>query len=243
MNILRLLDTFEDICLRSSTTCKFTDKIFMPQLVSISLPYRLLLKSNSKERDDMALAHSNDEFRAVVNRLAEKFRPYHEGIKPWIGEAKNDDNDNNENYVFDCNLKIPPWICQPYYRLPPEEHKQMMEEKVKMAESREKKQYFDKDGNVISRKGLKKLKRLERRAKVRNERLGEICEEDKCANTKGLKCEFNLCRQCCRNRCFENLVNCIGHKIFSTRCYEKGSIDEKDMENNGKVDDDIMEAD
>lgn len=203
-----------------------------------------MLKSNSKEREDMALAHSNDEFRAVVNRLAEKFRPYHEGIKPWNGEAKNDDNDNNnEDYKFDCNLKIPPWICQPYYRLPPEEHKQMMEEKVKLAESREKKQYYDKDDNVISRKHWKKLKRLERRAKVRVERHGEICGDDKCANTKGLKCEFNLCRQCCRNRCFENLVNCIGHKIFSTRCYDKESIDVKDMKNNGEVDDDIMEAD
>lgn len=201
-----------------------------------------MLKSNFKEREDMALAHSNDEFRDVVNRLAERFRPYHEGAKPWNGEAKNDDNDN-EDYVFDCNLKIPPWICQPYYRLPPEEHKQMMEEKVKQAESREKKQYFDKDGNVVSRKAMKKLKRLERRAKVRSERFGEICEEDKCANTKGLKCEFNLCRHCCRNRCFENLANCIGHKIFSTRCYNKGSIDGKAMENNENVDDDIMDAD
>lgn len=180
---------------------------------------RLLLKSNFKEREDMALAHSNDEFRAVVNRLAEKYKPIHEGTLTWYGES-----DSDESEVYDCNLKIPPWICQPYYRLPPEEHKQLIEEKARLAETREKKQYFDKDGNAISRKHMKKLKRLERRAKVRSERQVDICEDDKCANTKGLKCEYNLCRHCCRNRCFEELINCHGHKIYSTRRGHKESI-------------------
>lgn len=203
------------------------------------IPYRrLLLKSNFEERDNMSLAHSNTDYRAVVNRLAEKYKPYHEGIKPWHDESK-DEKTDSEELEYDCNLKIPPWICQPYYRLPPEEHKQLIEEKARLAETREKKQYFDKDGNTISRKHMKKLKRLERRAKVRSERNAEICGEEKCANTKGLKCEYNLCRHCCRKICFEKLTNCHGHKIFSTKYSKKESIEKQEI---GKIENEIMEA-
>lgn len=172
----------------------------------------------------MAIAHSIADFRAVVNCLAEKYKQYHEGQMIWDGEPQSDDDDND--YVPDYNLKIPPWICQPYYRLPPEEHKQMMEEKVKLAEKREKRQYFDKDGNTISRKHMKKLKRLEKRAKIRTNRHGEICETQECDNTKGLKCEFNLCRHCCRNKCFMEAINCKGHKIFRMKDHKTSTKDE-----------------
>jgi tRNA-dihydrouridine synthase 1 len=155
----------------------------------------------------MASAHSIQEFRDIVNRLCLKYKPYHEGEIPWNGE------EGDENPT-DYNLKIPPWICQPNYRKPPEEHKQMLEEKSKAAETKKRQQYFDKDGKEISRKRMKKLRKKEMRAKIRIERHAEMCETNKCLNTRGLKCEFNLCRHCCRSKCVSITNSCAGHKIL-----------------------------
>lgn len=155
----------------------------------------------------MATAYSIDSFREVVNRLGDKYRPFHEGAAVWNGEPTDD-------YVPDYNLTIPPWICQPYYRIPPEEHKQKLSEKQKAAEHQVKQKYFDKEGNAISRKHMKKLKRLEKRAKVKIERHEELCIMVECDNTRGLKCEFNFCRVCCRKKCFDDTLNCSGHKVF-----------------------------
>lgn len=155
----------------------------------------------------MASAYTIESFREVVNHLSEKYRPIHEGNLVWDGEV-------TENDVIDYNLRIPPWICQPYYRIPPAEHKQMLEEKQKAAEQRVKQKYFDNDGNAISRKHMKKLKRLEKRAKIKIERHDELCTNDDCDNTRGLKCEFHFCRICCRKKCFDDTLNCSGHKVF-----------------------------
>lgn len=155
----------------------------------------------------MAVAVTYEAFREVVNCIREKYRLFHEGEAVWDGEPTEDD-------VPNYDLKLPPWICQPYYRMPPEEHKQMLEEKQKAAEQRVKEKFFDKEGNAISRKLMKKLKRLEKRAKGRSDRHEEICTMIDCANTRGLKCDFNLCRICCRTKCFEDTLNCSGHKVF-----------------------------
>jgi tRNA-dihydrouridine synthase 1 len=156
----------------------------------------------------MAAALLFDEFRDVVRNLEAKYRPFHEGEAVWDGEPTDD-------YVPDYNLKIPPWICQPYYRPPPAVHVALQEEKQKAAEQREiKHKYFDKEGNAISRKRMKKLKRLEKRAKTKIERHGELCVMEECDNTRGLKCVYEYCRVCCRKKCFVDTLNCSGHKVF-----------------------------
>jgi tRNA-dihydrouridine synthase 1 len=145
-----------------------------------------------------------EAFRAVVNHIRDKYKPFHDGDAVWDGEP-------SEDYVADYNLRIPPWICQPYYRTPPDEYKQMLEEKQKAQEDRPKPKYFDSEGNEISRKRMKKLKRLEKRVKIKIERHQELCSVKKCDNTRGLKCEFNLCRICCRKKCFDDNLHCSSH--------------------------------
>jgi tRNA-dihydrouridine synthase 1 len=152
----------------------------------------------------MAQAMTIEAFREVVNHIRDKYRPFHDGEAVWDGEP-------SEDYVPDYNLRIPPWICQPYYRTPPDEYKQMIEEKTKALEHRPKPKYFDGEGNEISRKRMKKLKRLEKRVKIRIERHQELCSMKKCDNTRGLKCEFSLCRICCRRKCFDDNLHCPGH--------------------------------
>lgn len=163
------------------------------------------MKSNEQSRTDMASSYTIKTFREVVNVLAQKYRPLHEGEEGAV----------DIDFVPDYNLKLPPWICQPYYRLPPEQHKQKLEESQRDAESgKSKKKYFDKEGNPVSHKRLKKLKRLEKRAKIKIERHEELCTVLNCDNTRGLKCDFTQCRICCRQKCFNESLNCPGHKIF-----------------------------
>lgn len=165
--------------------------------------------------------------------MATKYRPFHEGEAVWDGEPTDDS-------VPDYNLSLPPWICQPYYRPAPEEHKQIQEEKQKAALQRGvKHKYFDKEGTPISKKRAKKLKRLETRVankEVRQEeRHGELCTE--CDNTRGLKCDSNLCRICCRNKCFNDNLNCQGHKLFVKDKREKAKKFEAGLKKKAANDD------
>ncbi|CAO1384036.1 unnamed protein product [Diamesa serratosioi] len=172
------------------------------------------LKDNSDKREVMATSHTLVEFRGVVDYLKTKYLPYHEGREIW---------NESEIETIDCNLSLPPWICQPYVRIPPEEYKQRMEEKQKQAEENEKQQFFDKDGNKISRKHMKKLKRLSRRPRTNEtaDRHNEVCVREKCGNTKGLKCDQNLCKACCRNKCYSEDLDCVGHRLLIKTKREK----------------------
>ncbi|CAO1406441.1 unnamed protein product [Diamesa hyperborea] len=105
---------------------------------------------------------------------------------------------------------------EPYVRIPPEEYKQRMEEKHKQAdESEQKQQFFDNDGNNISRKHMKKLKRLSRRPRTNETADNEVCVREKCGNTQGLKCDQNLCKACCRNKCYTEDLDCYGHRLYT----------------------------
>lgn len=120
----------------------------------------------------MAVAQSIEQFRDCVDRLKAKFEPYHNGDKVWCGETE----------PQDFNLSLPPWICQPYIRMEPEKHIERMAEKQRHANdpAREKNEYFDDDGQQISRKLMKKLKRSSRRSnsdqiRKKEPRILELC--------------------------------------------------------------------
>lgn len=31
---------------------------------------------------------------------------------------------------------------------------------------------------------------------------------------QGLKCEYKLCKKCCRNKCYTEIADCMGHRIL-----------------------------
>lgn len=142
--------------------------------------------------------------------VKERYEPYHEGRKPYAPEI--------EQAEGDYNLKLPPWICQPHVRAPPDEHIKKLERHEQLAAdpNAEKRQFFDDDGNEISRKRMKKLRRVNRRPPAkpegRHERASELCP--KCQQPMGIKCEFRLCRPCCRTLCFQTPSDCVGHKFL-----------------------------
>lgn len=131
----------------------------------------------------MAVSHKVNEFRCVVKQLEEKFLKFHNGIEFFI-----DETDIKRELIGDCNLSLPPWFCQPYIRMEPHEHKKLLAEKEKKATDpavRLKRQYFDEDGNRISRKLSKKLRRVMRRPhkpKHKVERSLELCSKEECVN-------------------------------------------------------------
>lgn len=191
------------------------------------LHHLMNLKSNGPLREQMAISHSVADFRAIVKQLGEKYEPFHEGIQRWTGEETN--SDEPEELPPTYNLSLPPWLCQPYIRAPPEVHRQKLVDSARAAAdpNREKRTFFDSDGNEISRKKMKKMRRVERRPnragllpsdpkREPSRRFDDICKNTKleCTNPMGLKCDHRLCRVCCRNRCFHADEDCAGHKLF-----------------------------
>ncbi|XP_053697928.1 tRNA-dihydrouridine(16/17) synthase [NAD(P)(+)]-like [Sabethes cyaneus] len=189
------------------------------------------LKPNAPLREQMATCRNVSEFRTIVGLLEEKYLPFHEGKQTWTNEETNlpvsETAAEEENPSF--NLALPPWLCQPYIRAPPEVHRQKLQEATRLAANpdREKRQFYDLEGNEISRKKMKKMRRVQRRPnragllpgdpeRDPGRRFDEICKNAKvkCTNPVGLKCPVQLCRICCRNRCFHENLDCVGHKIF-----------------------------
>lgn len=162
------------------------------------------LQENTSDRSILASAQNLDDFRLVSRNIKTKYLPYHTGEKQF--------STDDHNY----NLSLPPWICQPYVRITPEEHK------IKLNQTQDcsltvKRVHEDLDGNAITRKKMKKLRRIMRRPPKPDHlpsRTGEICVAQNCPNPLGSKCVHQLCRQCCRNKCFIEDLDCVGHRIL-----------------------------
>lgn len=152
---------------------------------SLQNNFRLTLKSNAELRESMAVSHNVNEFRCVVKQLEDKFTKCHNGSEPFADDRNTSDETEMTEH---CNLSLPPWVCQPYIRMEPEEHKKLLKEKERIASELDigqKREYFDEDGNQISRKLSKKLRRVSRRPhrpKYNGERALELCSSDDCDN-------------------------------------------------------------
>ncbi|XP_063620799.1 tRNA-dihydrouridine(16/17) synthase [NAD(P)(+)]-like [Cydia splendana] len=165
------------------------------------------IEDNNDDRQVLATAQNLQEFKQVCTNIKCKYFNYHEGTELL------DENEAATRIGF--NLILPPWICQPYVRMTPEEHTQKMENLCRNQDSDNqcKRNHEDTDGNTISRKKMKKLRRVTRRPGKPQPRSGEICMNDKCPNPLGGKCGYKLCKKCCRNKCYEGNLDCMGHRI------------------------------
>jgi tRNA-dihydrouridine synthase 1 len=132
----------------------------------------------------MATSHTVQDFRKVVVDLKEKYQPFHEGLKDWNEEIVNAHSVASNNTY---NLHLPPWLCQPYLRMAPEDHIQKLEIAVAAAQHPDavKRQFFDEAGNEISRKKMKKLRRVLRRPRHGEpiDRPAVYCKNTECTNT------------------------------------------------------------
>ena len=186
------------------------------------LHHVLQIKTNFDVRMIIAKGQSFGEFRSAVETLKERLEPYHSGEKEW--------EEPEELKVF--KLKHKPWICQPYVRPPPEEHIKKMNE-IKEKEKKGEhpgKMYLDPEGNEISRR---KMRRLERRPEAKRfphaRENTKLCQS--CPNPCGTKCDYGLCKKCCKSKCYNEELDCVGHRIQVKSKRETARYWKKEREN------------
>ncbi|KAI4470216.1 trna-dihydrouridine synthase [Holotrichia oblita] len=117
----------------------------------------LSLPENNELRIQLGSANTLHTFRSIVVEIRDMYLPYHEGKLKW--EQKTTEEGA-------LNIVLPPWLCQPYVRIPPDEHLKKIEDHQDKSNddlNKIKRQYEDSEGNQISRKRMKKLRRISRR--------------------------------------------------------------------------------
>lgn len=169
----------------------------------------LSLPENNNLRIELGAANTLDQFTNITNKIRSMYELYHTGDKVWEAPVEPESH----------NLLLPPWLCQPYVRDTPEGHIKKVEDKVKEAEKRlsegTKRFYEDAEGNPISRKKMKKIRRISRRPeKPENCSPKSIEKCSLCENPLGSKCGYQLCKKCCRDKCFIENLDCEGHRIL-----------------------------
>jgi len=126
-------------------------------------------------------------------------------------------------------LRYPPWICQPYVRPTPEEYVKKMAD-IKEKQQRQMKrpspdaaaaaadeQAEETDSSGTGQLSKRKQKKLERNPNLKfadkrsSRENAPICSG--CPNPAGLRCEYKLCRKCCKDKCYNDELDCYGHKI------------------------------
>jgi tRNA-dihydrouridine synthase 1 len=192
----------------------------------------LQIRTNFDLRERIGKSHSFEEFRDCVLQLKERFLKYHTGEETFEMPE--------EIQIF--NLKLPPWLCQPYVRPPPDvylekmrklkEVQQVEQRKAQEAE-RQLRERLEQEtgkrtssegdhGENLSKRQLKKLKKQEMRALTKTTEGGvRLCDGEGCGNPCSLKCHHFMCRQCCRAKSRAEILDCPTHKMFKKTLTER----------------------
>lgn len=166
----------------------------------------LSLPENNQIRIRLGEANSLGLFSQIVEELKNKYLPFHQGLEVWPFTTEEGSQ----------NLILPPWLCQSYVRRNVEDHKKKVEENSESEDISDphKRQYQDADGNPISRKKMKKLRRISRRPEKHVVFEKSLFKCSNCVNPMGSKCNYQLCKKCCKDKCFLEEMDCPGHRIL-----------------------------
>lgn len=100
----------------------------------------------------------------VVLSLRDKYRAFHEGSAPWT-----------DGYSSSCDLNLPPWLCKPYERPPPDLTDAETEDGVVAKRPRSERR------PGVSKREQKKLKKSLQREET-SRRAVDICSVTGCPN-------------------------------------------------------------
>jgi len=165
----------------------------------------LAMKENHDVRRIVAKANDMEDFRLAVSMVRERLEPYFNGEETW--QPPEDEPA--------AKLPLPPWLCQPYVRPPPEEHLRKLEEtraKEREKERLEKRAAEEGDPEAISKRKQKKMEKNPNRKFPHARENCKLCTS--CPNPAGQRCESQLCKKCCRSRCYNQELDCEGHRIL-----------------------------
>ncbi|XP_077870018.1 tRNA-dihydrouridine(16/17) synthase [NAD(P)(+)]-like [Saccoglossus kowalevskii] len=147
-----------------------------------------------------------------------------ESIKQVNDELKKrcQEDMKTSNGLLNGKLPLPYWICQPFVRTSPAESKKMKQEK---SLKRPLASIGDQDRNY---EGLSKnqIKKRMRNPSIKFDSNGQKKGKQyqkcvNCGNPKGLRCIFELCRSCCKNKAHKMMADCPGHHLYFKSKQEK----------------------
>ena len=165
----------------------------------------LQIKTNANIREIIAKGQTLAKFRQATELIKNLYS--NQNLENW--------QNPEELEIF--NLKFPPWLCQPYVRPPPEEHLKKMAE-IQEKQNKRKPEEPENMGGLSKRK-MKKLGRNPHKKFPHERENCKLCVS--CPNPCGNKCIYQMCRQCCRAKCFNEELDCVGHKVFVKTNREK----------------------
>jgi len=166
-------------------------------------------------RELVASARTVEEFTSAVHLLRDK-------CADDMEEAKV----NREPFSSEMRIDLPYWLCQPYVRPCPddvatEDQKQWRQQfNKKRAEDLEKLK-ADHSGSGLSVNKLKKrLKHPHKNFDPNKRRKYTECSST-CHNPRSAKCEFTLCKFCCRTKTSAANIPCKGHNFRVRKSLEE----------------------
>ncbi|KAK3856580.1 hypothetical protein Pcinc_037109 [Petrolisthes cinctipes] len=197
------------------------------------LHHCLCMPENFDIRHRLSKTSTAAEMVSVVEMLKERMEPYSNGECPWTPDPDSDQ----------ARLPFPPWLCQPYVRISPEQHLKKVQESQKRALEKAKLQKNPEgEGDVVEKEdsdtskrpmdeetedsdiSKKKKKKMIRNPKKSFNPPGDQYEKCVCKNPKGGRCVYGLCRACCRVKCYTLALDCPGHRILVKTKREKAAI-------------------
>ncbi|XP_053201355.1 tRNA-dihydrouridine(16/17) synthase [NAD(P)(+)]-like [Panonychus citri] len=177
----------------------------------------LSIEENADLRHLLAKASARPQLHEFVRLMKER---YQEKLEL----------DDLDFHVPMTTLPLPPYLCQPHFRPSPPLNKPTGSEETS------KKRPIENDSETSKTKRLANEARLQAKkaAKEASGRKLPLCTS--CPNPRGVKCDYNLCKTCCRNKVFKLVLDCVGHKLmFKTRkrlAEEKEAIKTKERSTN-----------
>jgi len=156
--------------------------------------WRIVLDRNKDMRDKLGTAKSIQEMKEICQTLKER--------------TQKDIEENGESK----STVIPYWRCQPYIRSNAGVKRTLDEMKEDEERAKE----------VVKLRQMKKALK-KKKVQARRERRWDICTQCE-VNPKGLKCSFNLCRVCCRDRKGnDESKHCPAHRTKAARLKEENA--------------------
>ncbi|XP_065226546.1 tRNA-dihydrouridine(16/17) synthase [NAD(P)(+)]-like isoform X2 [Planococcus citri] len=174
------------------------------------------VSENEDLRQGIALGKNKDTFLETTLKIKERFETLHQNGASW----------SNNNVSDDCNVHLPPWICQPWVRMAPELHLEKMlrlsnrakEERLNGTNEKENVQSSSKrelEGDTEDSEGVskKKQKKMAKKSSANPNCRRNYISCAICQNPVGLKCEYKFCKLCCKAKCIKEVLDCPGHRI------------------------------
>ncbi|KAL8618287.1 hypothetical protein ACOMHN_061132 [Nucella lapillus] len=133
-----------------------------------------------------------------------------------------------DQWKFQANLPLPYWICQPYVRPGPDVNSDPAKREIRDEINQKREASLDRirEDGLSKRKLKKRLKHPTKNFDPAKKRKFDACSS--CPNPKGSKCEYALCKRCCREKASREVLDCEGHGLhYKTKAAKQKPVSDE----------------